>query len=132
MTRLLLVAHAPLASALKAVAAHVVPEGADRVEAFDVAADERPDDVERRLREALGNDEALVLCDVPGATPCNGACRLARAAGGRVRVIAGLNVPMMWRVLWSAHQPLDALARLARERGVSGVDVEPEDQRPPE
>jgi mannose PTS system EIIA component len=132
MTRLLLVAHAPLASAFKALAGHVVPEGADRVEAFDVGADERPDDVERRLRDALGDDEALVLCDVPGATPCNGACRLARAVGARARVVAGLNVPMMWRVLWSAHQPLDALVRLAKERSVSGVDAEPEDQRPPE
>jgi mannose PTS system EIIA component len=131
MTRLLLVAHAPLASAFKALAGHVIPEGGDRVEAFDIGADERPDDVVRRLREALGDDEALVLCDVPGATPCNGACRLARA-GGRVRVIAGLNVPMMWRVLWSADQPLDALARLAKERSVSGVDAEPEDQRRPE
>lgn len=132
MTRLLLVAHAPLASAFKTVAGHVVPEGADRIEAFDIGADERPEDVERRLREALGDDEALVLCDVPGATPCNGACRLARVAGARVRVVAGLNVPMVWRVLWSAQRPLDALARLATERCVSGVDAEPEDQRPSE
>ena len=90
MTRLLLVAHAPLASAFKALAGHVLAESAHRVEAFDIGADERLDDVERRLREALGGDEALVLCDVPGATPCNGACRLARAEGSRVRVVAAL------------------------------------------
>jgi mannose PTS system EIIA component len=131
MTRLMLVAHTPLASAFKAVAGHLVPEGVDRIEAFDVTADEHPVDVERRLRQALGDDEALVLCDVPGATPHNGACRLARS-GSSVRVIAGLNVPMMWRVLWSAHQPLDVLVRLAKERCVVGVDAEPDDQRHPE
>ncbi len=131
MTRLMLVAHAPLASAFRAVAAHLVPDGLDRVEAFDVTANEHPHDVERRLCQALGDDEALVLCDVPGATPYNGACRLARS-GARVRVIAGLNVPMMWRVLWAAHQTLDALASLAKERGIVGVDAEPDDQRHPE
>ena len=45
-------------------------------------------------------------------------------------MIAGLNLPMLWRVLWSAHQPLDALARLASERSVIGVDAEPDDQHP--
>jgi PTS system ascorbate-specific IIA component len=123
-TRILLVAHAPLASAFKEVAAHVAPDAVRRLEVFDVRSDERFEDVEARLARILGDDDALLLCDVPGATPCNVACRLARSRTS-LRVVAGLNVPMVWRVLWSADRPLGELARLAGERAVRGVDPEP-------
>ncbi len=125
MTRILLVAHAPLASAFKDVAAHVAPDAAQRLEVLDVRPDELPDAVEARLRRILGEDAALVLCDVPGATPCNVARRLARTRQS-LRVIAGLNVPMVWRVVLSPHQTLGDLARLAGERGIRGVDPEPD------
>jgi PTS system ascorbate-specific IIA component len=125
MTRLMIVAHAPLASAFKEVAAHVARDAANLLEVFDVSPDESPESVEARLRDAAGHDPVLLLCDVPGATPCNGASRLARSHRS-ARVVAGLNVPMLWRVLWSAQASLDDLARLAGERRVMGVDVEPE------
>jgi mannose PTS system EIIA component len=94
MARLLILAHAPLASALRAVAEHTFPELVDRVQALDVAAHEPPEQVERRARELLANGaesdpEALVLTDVFGATPANVAQRLAD--GARVRVLAGVN-----------------------------------------
>ena len=46
---------------------------------------------------SVRNPEALILTDVFGATPCNVAQRLAD--GVQVKVVAGVNVPMLWRSL---------------------------------
>ena len=54
MARLLILAHAPLASAFQAAAAHTFPELVDRIRVLDVQADDQPEPVEasaRLLRE---------------------------------------------------------------------------------
>jgi len=99
MAGLLIIAHAPLATALQAVAGHVFPTE-PAVAAIDVAADAAPEQVEQVARAALASvadPDALVLTDVFGATPCNVAMRLAD--GHHVRVVAGVNVPMLWRAV---------------------------------
>ncbi|HZV92915.1 MAG TPA: PTS fructose transporter subunit IIA, partial [Caldimonas sp.] len=63
MPGLLIVAHAPLASSLKAVAQHAYPECAARLEALDVAADAAIDEVEaqaRTLLERVGTPDVLI------------------------------------------------------------------------
>lgn len=122
MAGLLVIAHAPLATALKAVASHVYPDCAERLAALDVDAAMAPDDVEAQARltlAALGQPQALVLTDVFGATPCNVAMRLADP--GRVRVVCGVNVPMLWRALCYADEPVDALATRALAGATQGV-----------
>ena len=119
MTQLLIVAHAPLASALKEVAVHAFPDCAGRLQALDVEPDDSPAEVESRLRALLGSDEVLILVDAFGATPCNGALRVAD--GVRVKVVAGVNVPMLWRSVCYASEPLSSLAALASSGAVQGV-----------
>lgn len=121
MAGLLILAHAPLASSLKAVAAHVFPNER-AVEAVDVAANDPPDRVEelaRMLLARIRDPEALILTDVFGATPCNVAMRLAD--GPQVRVVAGINVPMLWRALGYRHEPLEKLVERAIAGGIQGV-----------
>lgn len=125
MARLLLIAHAPLASALQAVARHTFPEYADRVDALDVEADCSVEEVERLARLCLavpvpaGETETLVLADVFGATPANVAQRLAD--GVRVRAVAGVNVPMLWRAINYCALPLDELVTRSLAGGGQGV-----------
>ena len=91
MAGLLLIAHAPLATSLREVVAHVFPNELG-IEAVDVAPDAKPDVVEASARAALsatGEKEVLVLTDVFGATPCNVAMRLADGAQVRVASEAG-------------------------------------------
>jgi PTS system ascorbate-specific IIA component len=121
MAGLLIVAHSPLASSLKAVVAHVFPNDTG-VEAIDVDADATPEQVEKAAREAmarLGESEILVLTDVFGATPCNAAMRLAD--GVHVRVVAGVNVPMLWRAVAHRAKPLLAVAERAMSGAVQGI-----------
>jgi mannose PTS system EIIA component len=112
MAQIVIVAHTPLASALRAVAQHVYPDSAAQVAAFDVAPGARAEQVEAEVRGAIApalasGDEVLLLVDVFGATPCNAS--LAAAEGSRVRIVAGVNVPMLWRTLCYASLPLDDL-----------------------
>lgn len=130
-TALVILAHAPLASALKAVATHVYPECGATVHACDVAAGESPAEVERSLAaqlSSIGDQEVLLLCDVFGATPCNIAQRLSHPR--RIRVVTGVNVPMLWRVLCYRDDTLDRLAERALSGATSGVMAV--DVRPPQ
>jgi len=119
MTALIVLAHAPLASALKQVATHAFPDCAATVHCLDVQPAEGLEEVEQRLRNLLGAVPALVLCDVFGATPCNAALRVAD--GVHVRVVSGVNVPMLWRVLCYSGEPLDGLVARAVDGAVQGV-----------
>jgi mannose PTS system EIIA component len=122
MAQLLIIAHAPLASALAEVAAHTFPDCAARLQALDVPPEMAPEEVQLRaaaLLPSAGPKETLILTDVFGATPCNAAQRLAD--GVRVRVVAGVNVPMLWRALCYANEPLDALVTRAMAGATQGV-----------
>ena len=121
MAGLLIIAHAPLASSLKAVVAHVFPNDTG-IEAVDVTSDTSPEEVEKAGREAMAriaDPEVLVLTDVFGATPCNAAMRLAD--GVQVRVIVGVNVPMLWRAVAHRRNPLPAVAERAVSGAVQGI-----------
>ncbi len=123
MPALLIVAHVPLASALKAAAAHVFPaECATRVQALDVLPEWSAEEVETRINGLLAagaEPSTLIFTDVFGATPCNGAQRVAD--GLSVRLIAGVNVPMLWRTLCYADESLEALVNRAVSGGNLGV-----------
>jgi mannose PTS system EIIA component len=123
MPGLLIIAHAPLASSLKAVAEHTFPDCGRLLAALDVSPEMAPDEIESRGRELLAkvrSPQALILTDVFGATPCNVALRLAED-GSQVKVIAGVNVPMLWRTLCYAETSLDALVARAIAGATQGV-----------
>lgn len=123
MSGLLLIAHAPLASALKTVAEHTFPDCTRQLSVLDVTPEMSAEAVEAAARLLLrqsGHAEVLVLTDVYGATPCNGASRLLDGSG-QVQVISGVNVPMLWRSLCYAAEPLEVLALRASEGGAKGI-----------
>ena len=65
-------------------------------------------------------DGVLVLSDMMGATPSNIAQELQRQ-GLNVRVITGLNLPMLFRVLNYPHLELAQLTKKALEGGKAGI-----------
>lgn len=121
MSGLLIVAHAPLASTLKAIAGHVFPNEV-RLEALDVSAGDAPEAAEthaRVLASSVRDPELLILTDVFGGTPCNVALRLVD--GPQVRVVVGVNVPMLWRAISYRQLPLAELVERAVSGGIQGV-----------
>lgn len=126
MPNLLVIAHAPLASALRQVAEHTFPDCAPTLTVLDVDPGMCADDVEaaaRALMDPTRSTDWLVLTDVFGATPSNGALRLA---GEQVQVLSGVSVPMLWRTLcYAGQKPLTELARRAMQGAVSGIVATP-------
>lgn len=128
MPGILIIAHAPLASALRSVAQHAFPECGARLEALDVAPQQSPEEAEEAARSLLArvrNPDALIFTDVFGATPCNIAVRIAgqfNAAGGaQVKVVSGVNVPMIWRSLCYQDETIEMLLARAMSGATQGV-----------
>lgn len=82
-------------------------------------------EAERMAGELDDGDGVLLLSDMYGSTPSNIANRLAGAGreGERRRVVYGLNLPMLVRVLNYADLDLDELVAKAFSGGRDGVTV---------
>lgn len=122
MNGILIIAHAPLASALRSCVLHVFPDCGDAVAALDVQPGASPDESlvqARALLQALDAPSTLVLTDVFGATPCNVAQRLVD--GVRSRLVAGVNLPMLLRTVSYRQEPLDALVSRALIGATQGI-----------
>ncbi len=117
-----IIAHAPLASALRQCVLHVFPEGSDAVSVFDVQPNVPPEETLAGARQAMGllqASQVLVLADVFGATPCNVAQKLVD--GVNSKLITGVNLPMLLRTVTYRHESLDALVARALAGGTQGV-----------
>jgi len=122
VNHILIVAHAPLASALRACALHVFPDAGACISALDVLPNEAAQDSVaqgRRLMAQSACENTLLLTDLGGATPSNVARQLAD--GLRSRLIAGVNLPMLLRALTYRHEALDKWAERALAGGEQGV-----------
>jgi PTS system mannose-specific IIA component len=126
MNKILIIAHAPLAHALRQCALHVFPDCEQFVGAVDVQPNVSPDETlgsARIMLDQLGGGAdikgVLVLTDIFGATPCNVAQKLVD--GVKSKLITGVNLPMVLRSVSYRHEPLDALATRAVAGGTQGV-----------
>jgi PTS system mannose-specific IIA component len=126
MNAILLIAHAPLANALRQCALHVFPDCGPTVMAIDVQPNLSPDETLHAARIALDQlarlpqvKGVLVLTDIFGATPSNVAQKLVD--GQRTRLITGVNLPMLLRSVSYRHEPLDSLVSRAVIGGTQGV-----------
>jgi len=119
---ILIIAHAPLASALRSCVLHVYPEVANSLRAVDVLADEAPEATQQRVQASLqasAEHLVLVLTDVLGATPCN----IAQKAvdGQQCKLVAGVNLPMLLRTVNYRHESMDALLARALAGGTQCI-----------
>jgi PTS system mannose-specific IIA component len=117
-----IIAHAPLANALRDCAMHVYPECAHEVIALDVQPDAQPEETLLLANQALENvplGGLLVLTDIFGATPANVAQKVVGSR--RAKLIAGANVPMLFRAVSYRHESLDDLVARALAGGTQGV-----------
>lgn len=122
MNRILIIAHAPLASAMRQCALHVFPDCDAYLSALDVQPNMPPEETQAQARillEQLGGERTLLLTDLFGATPCNVAQRLTD--GVVTRLVAGLNLPMLLRAISYRHEPLEMLVSRVVSGGTQGV-----------
>lgn len=120
---LLLVTHDRLGASMVETATGLLGACPLHVATLEVRPDCEPDCLVAQAKSLVvgldAGDGVLVLTDIYGSTPANIASALLTA--GRVRVVAGLNLPMLVRVLNYARLALDELAEKAIAGGRTGV-----------
>jgi PTS system mannose-specific IIA component len=125
MNKLLIIAHAPLASALRQCALHVFPDLNHDLVAVDVLATASPDETRALAEQAVsqldpnGAHALMIMTDVFGATPCNVAQRLVNSKDRKL--VAGINLPMLLRAATYRFESLDAMVAKALAGGMQGV-----------
>lgn len=122
MNGILIIAHAPLATALRQCVLHVFPDSAQAVMALDVQPNVPPEETLAQARALVtqsGMPNTLVVADVFGATPCNVAQKLID--GVHSKLITGVNLPMLLRTVSYRHESLDALISRAMIGATQGV-----------
>ncbi len=122
---ILIIAHAPLASALRQCVLHVFQDSAESaatVQGIDVQPNASADETLAAAKITLSQmrtTHTLVLTDVFGATPCNVAQKLVDGVGSKL--IAGVNLPMLLRAITYRTETLDAMMTRAMAGGTQGV-----------
>lgn len=101
-----IVQHKPLQTQTMAISPNCKPEN-ERQQA------------EQWLKDLDTGDGVLILTDIFGATPCNIAYHLANRPN--VRLIAGINLAMLIRIMNYASLPLNELASKALSAGHDSI-----------
>ena len=118
MIGILVLTHEDLGEHMIRCASHVVGTNPPQLGYLSMFIHDAPDTIlakGRALIEQLDSgDGVLILSDMLGATPCNVASRLVQP--GKVECIAGVNLPMLVRVLTYRQESLPVVV----EKGLSG------------
>ncbi|MDD5056980.1 MAG: PTS fructose transporter subunit IIA [Sideroxydans sp.] len=119
MAGILVVAHNALGESLVDCVAHVLGSVPQNLEVLSVyAADDPQQKLEegRKLIKQLDNGNGvLILADIFGATPSNVARQLCHER--HVMGVAGVNLPMLLRVVCYPNKTTPELAQIALEGG---------------
>lgn len=119
MAGILLVTHNGLGDSFVDCVRHVLDEVPSNLKVLSVLAGDDPQlklaEGQALIKQLDTGGGVLILADVFGATPSNIGRQLCHAE--RVIGVAGLNLPMLLRVVCSPDKSLPELARIAVEGG---------------
>ncbi len=120
---LLIIAHAPLGQAVLDAATGTLGYNPLNTAILDVQRNDEPDiaiiQAQRLVEELDRGDGVLVLTDIYGSTPSNIACSLLRQEN--IRIVTGLNLPMLIRVMNYHDLELPSLTDKAFSGGHDGI-----------
>lgn len=119
MIGILLVTHNGLGDSLVDCVRHVLGSVPPNIRVLSVLADDDPQTKEDEGRALIAQldkgNGVLLLTDMFGATPSNIARRLHQP--GRVEGVAGVNLPMLLRVVCYSGKPLAEVVQKALDSG---------------
>jgi PTS system ascorbate-specific IIA component len=123
MIGVLLLTHGRLGEELIGAAAHTLGGRPPRLATLPVEPGLAPERLAERLRTEIAALDAgrgvLILADVYGATHTNVACALLER--NRIELIAGVNLPMLLRVLNYRELPMEDLINKGLSGGFGGI-----------
>lgn len=123
MIGIFLITHGTLGESLIQCVSHVLNKRPAQLVQLGVSPQDDPLDllpIARQMLEWTDSGQGVViLTDIYGATPANVAAKLL--APGRIEGIAGVNLPMLLRVLTYREKDLDTLVQRAVTGACDGV-----------
>ena len=123
MVGILIIAHGTLGESLIHCASHVLNKRPGRLRQLGVTAQDDPLLLLPQARELVkqldGGSGVVILSDMYGGSPSNIAAKLLQP--GRVEGVAGVNLPMLIRVLTYRDRALSTVVTKAVSGGCEGV-----------
>ena len=123
MIGILLITHGTLGESLIHCASHVLNKRPPRLKQLSITAQDDPYNLLPQARTLVKDlddgDGVLILTDMYGGSPANIGAKLI--APGRVEGVAGVNLPMLIRVLTYRDKPLQTIVTKAVSGGCDGV-----------
>ena len=123
MIGILVITHGTLGESLVHCASHVLNKRPPRLKQLGFTAQDDPmlllPQARALVKELDDGDGVLILTDMYGGSPANIGAKLI--APGRVEGVAGVNLPMLIRVLTYRDKPLATIVTKAVSGGCDGV-----------
>ncbi len=123
MIGILIITHGTLGESLIHCASHVLNKRPPRLRQLGVTAQDDPalllPQARALVKELDAGDGVIILTDMYGGTPSNIAAKLIAPA--KVEGVAGVNLPMLIRVLTYRDRSLDVIVTKAVSGGCEGV-----------
>lgn len=123
MTSLLLITHGNVGEAMLAMAVDTLGRSPLPVRCLAVMPNDEPlmlHEKAQRILEDFPEGDVIILTDLFGSTPSNIAAQLSRAHPG-IFMVAGLNIPMLMRLLNYAGSDTATLVDKAISGGRDGI-----------
>jgi PTS system mannose-specific IIA component len=128
-TGVIILTHNRIGEELLRTAENIIGKSLPRVVNICIPGDIKPaelgfyaDQVKSSIDELDNGDGVLILTDMHGATPSNLAHYFA--ADHQVKIVSGINLPMLIRVINYAEQPLELLAKIGIVGANKGITNE--------
>lgn len=123
MIGVLIIAHGSLGPSLIDCATHVMGNRPAQLDFLEISKHDDPADILPKAQALVKNLDSgqgvLVLSDIYGATPCNIVTKLLTP--DETEGVAGVNLPMLVRVLNYRHEGLHSCIQKALSGGRDGV-----------
>ncbi len=120
MTHILLLTHNNVGPDMLNTAERIIDNNTTSVRCVEVPMESDPEQILELARSFIdGSSDTLLLTDLYGSTPGNIALELSKL--DNTRMVSGLNMSMLLRVLNYQSRPMDELADIAVVGGQSGI-----------
>ena len=123
MIGILIITHGTLGESLIHCASHVLNKRPPRLRQIGITAQDDPlhllPQARKLIKELDEGDGVLILSDMYGGSPSNITAKLL--SPGRIEGVAGVNLPMLIRVLTYRDKPLQTIVTKAVSGGCDGV-----------
>ena len=123
MIGILIITHGEFGKSLMDCAVHMLGVAPPQIAALAISSKDDPSKVLPLAKELLDSvntgEGVLVLSDMYGATPCNIVTKILQP--GAIEGVAGVNLPMLVRVMTYRQESLSVLVEKAVSGGREGV-----------